>query len=57
MKELCMMIDYTDKATGKITRNRIDDAAISVRDGVCYFTVDGQNIEVDLDDVFQIYTN
>lgn len=50
-----LMIDFTDEKTGKIRRMRIDGGAFSIRDGVCYFTSDGDNYEVPVEDIFQVY--
>lgn len=52
-----LMIDYTNTYTGKITRKRIDGCAFCIRDGVCYFTSDGEDFEVDVNDIFQVYLN
>ena len=52
-----LMIDYIDAYTGEIVRKRIDNYEFCVRDCVCYFTSRGENFEVELKDVFQVYVN
>ena len=52
-----LMIDYMDTYTGKIVRCRIDGCAFSIRDGICYFTSNGEDVEVDVNNIFQVYPN
>ena len=52
-----LMIDYMDTYIGKITRKRIDGSEFSIRDGICYFTSGGENYEVDVNNIYQVYIN
>ena len=49
-----LMIDYRDDK-GRIRRKRIDGCAFSIRDGVCYFTSEDEDYQVDIEDIFQVF--
>lgn len=49
-----MMIDYINM-DGKMVRKQIDDAEFCIRDGKCVFTSGGKYIEIEIDEIFQVY--
>ena len=56
MKNECeLTIDYVSRKTGDMTRRRIDGNAFSIRDGHCYFTSEGIDYDIDIEDIIQVF--
>lgn len=50
-----LMIDYKDHFHDRIVRCKVDDCSFCVRDGICYFTSNGSDYEIPIEDIFQVY--
>lgn len=55
MKENELTIDFVSNETGDLARRRIDGNAFSIRNGHCYFTSDGTDYDIELEDIIQVF--
>ena len=55
MKESELTIDFTDEDTGKIVRCHIDGNAFSIRNGRCYFASGGEDYDIEIEQIIQVF--
>lgn len=55
MKQNELTIDFLSDETGDIVRRRIDGNAFSIRNGHCYFTSDGEDYDIEIESIIQVF--